>query len=124
MTEQKEPELIDVLDTFYEEDPVVGDVVLIRHNFENLNVAGEIVAMKRSHPHRGYDPVGDYEVVVYHAYKIQFPGIKQWFKIGDDEEWSLVMILDEKEYKKLSADVVLQSKVDDLIQESGDDDEL
>lgn len=123
--ENPDQKLIDLMDTFYEDDPKVGDVVLVRHNFENLNIAGEIVGLQRSHPHRGYDPDGDYEVVVYHRFKLRFAGIKQWLKIGEDHDWTLVQILDEKEFKKLSPDVVLRSQVDEFInQTEEDEDEL
>jgi hypothetical protein len=112
-------QLIDVLDTFYEGEPKVGQVVLIRHNFENTNIAGEIVALERTHAHRGYDPNGDYEVVVYHSYKIKFAGLRsKWLTIGEEEKWTLVQILAEKEYHKLNPDVVLPRKVDDFIQDT------
>jgi hypothetical protein len=118
--------LIDVLDTFYSEEPKVGQVVMVRHNFENTNIAGEIVALERTTPHRGYDPNGDYEVVVYHGYKLKFAGLRsKWLTVGEDENWSLVTILTDKEYHKLNPDVVLPRKVDDLINNSktGDDDD-
>lgn len=116
---QQPEQLIDVLDTFYEDEPKVGQVVLLRHNFENTNIAGEIVALERAHPHRGYDPNGDYEVVVYHSYKVKFAGLRrEWLKVGEDRDWTLVQILTDREFHKLSPDVVLPSKVDDLIQKS------
>ena len=123
---EKPEQLIDVLNTFYEEEPKVGQVVMVRHNFENTNIAGEIVALERTAPHRGYDPNGDYEVVVYHRYKLKFAGLRsKWLSIGEDESWSLVTILTDRDYHKLNPDVVLPRKVDDLINNSkpGDDDD-
>lgn len=123
MVEPKE--LVDILDTFYEEEPKVGQIIMLRHNFENLNMAGEVVALERTHPHRGYEPNGDYEVVVYHQYKVKLAGLRKWMKVGEGRDWSLVTILEEKTYHKLNPDVVLPSKVDDLIANAKDEaDEL
>ena len=119
MVEPKE--LVDILDTFYEEEPKVGQIIMLRHNFENLNMAGEVVALERTHAHRGYEPNGDYEVVVYHQYKVKLAGLRKWMKVGEGREWALVTILDEKNYYKLNPDVVLPSKVDDLIANAKDE---
>lgn len=126
MTEPTTPpeELIDVLDTFYESDPKVGDIVMIRNNFENTHIVGELIGMMRDHGHRGYEPNGDYEVILYHEMSLKFGGMKKWFKIGEDEAWSIVSILEDKEFKKLGADVVLKSTVDEFINREDDEDEL
>lgn len=121
MVEPKE--LVDILDTFYEEEPKVGQIIMLRHNFENLNMAGEVVALERTNPHRGYEPNGDYEVVVYHQYKVKLAGLRKWMKVGEGRDWSLVTILDEKSYYKLNPDVVLPAKVDDLIATTKDEDD-
>jgi hypothetical protein len=121
---QQPEQLIDVLDTFYEDEPKVGQVVMVRHNFENTNIAGEVVALERIRPHRGYDPTGDYEVVVYHAYKLKFAGLRsKWLTVGEEENWTLVTILTDKEYHKLNPDVVLPRKVDEVINNSKPEDD-
>lgn len=120
----EEPEqLMDMWADFYNDDPKVGDIVLIRHNFEHCNIAGEVVGMRRFHPHRGYDPAHEYELVVYQEVAIKLAGIKGWFKIGVDHNWSLVQILDDPEYRKLGADVVLASKVEDFIAATEEEDD-
>jgi hypothetical protein len=126
MAEPTQPpeELIDILDTFYADDPAVGDIVMIRHNFENTHLVGEVTGMKRDHGHRGYEPKGDYEVIVYHEMSLRFGGIKKWLKVGEDEDWSLVTILDDKDFHKLGADVVLKETVNEFINREDNEDEL
>lgn len=115
--------LLDLRRATYDGDPKVGDVVLLRHNFVNVNVAGEITGLKRKHPHRGYDPDGDYEVIVYQEFDLKMAGLKGWFRIGEEAEWEIVAELDDDEYHKLGANVVLQSKVDDLLNDTDEDDD-
>ena len=115
--------LLDLRRETYEGDPKVGDVVLLRHNFVNMNVAGEIIGLKRKHPHRGYDPDGDYEVIVYQEFDLKMAGLKGWFRIGEEAEWEIVAELDDEEYHKLGANVVLQSKVDDLLNDADEDED-
>lgn len=119
MEQPVEPkELVEILDTYYDEDPKVGDLVLLRHTFEHTSIAGLVTALKRTHPHRGYDPDNDYEIVVYQEYRIQLAGIKGWLRIGPEENWDLVAIIDDKEMYKMPADVVLKGKVDEFINEA------
>jgi len=115
--------LLDLRRETYEGDPKVGDVVLLRHHFENVNVAGEITGLRRKHPHRGYDPDGDYEVIVYQEFDLKIAGLKGWFRIGEEAKWEIVAELDDEEYHKLGANVVLQSKVDDLLNDADEDED-
>lgn len=126
MNEPKQPEeLIDLLDTYYQDDPRVGDLVVLRHTFEHSSLAGIVTGLKRSHPHRGYDPDNDYEVVVYQEYAIKIAGIKGWLKIGPEESWDLVAVIEDRELYKMPADVVLKSNVDEFINQTEEDtDEL
>jgi len=120
-------ELVDILDTYYEGDPKVGDVVMLRHRFEHTSIAGQVTGLSRHHAHRGYDPENDYEIVVYQEYKLKLAGIKGWLGVSEEEEWEVTEVMDGKEWHKLKPDVVLQSSVDDLIdaaQDESEDDEL
>lgn len=119
---KKEPQLADLTEDFYAEDPKLGEIVFLRSNFEDAIVRGPVTAIKRFHPHRGLDAENNYEVVIYHRLKIRVAGIKQWLLIEDGNDgWEIESVVSGPEFNKLPANVVVEQIVDQI---SEDEDEL
>ena len=118
----KEPQLADLTEDFYAEDPKLGDIVFLRNNFEDATVRGPITGIRRFHPHRGLDAENNYEVVIYQRLKIKVAGIKQWLLIEDgNDAWEIESVVSGPEYNKLPATVVVEQIVDEM---NEDEDEL
>lgn len=98
-------EIIKELESFYAEDPQLGDILFIKNDFEDVSLRGEVVGLERHIPHRGLNPDKTYEVVIYHGLLIKLAGIDQWF---DTDEWTVTDKLSGWEYKKLPPEVVAQ----------------
>lgn len=99
-------DIADELTAFYDEDPSLGDIVFLKHTFEDSSIRGEVVGLERTSPHRGLNPDHSYEVVVYHGLLIKVAGIENWL---DTQEWEITTKLTGWEYKKLPPEVVMNS---------------
>jgi hypothetical protein len=99
-------DIADELTAFYDDDPTLGDIVFLKHTFEDSSIRGEIVGLERVTPHRGLNPDRSYEVVVYHGLLVKVAGIDIWL---DTQEWEITDKLTGWEYKKLPPEVVMNS---------------
>lgn len=94
-----ESEVREMYKTIYEDEPSVGDWVIIKHNYNETIITGEVRALKHTQPQRGWHTEADFEFVVWSGFKIQLAGIKGWL---DGEDWEILSVMPEFEHKKLT----------------------
>lgn len=92
-----------VLESYYAEDPKLGDMVFLKGRFEDTTIRGEVIGMRRSQPQRALNPNGTFEIVLYPALEIMIGAIEVWL---DLEDWEITDTLSGIQYKKLPPDVV------------------
>jgi len=116
MPEDEKPEenLENIVESYYAEDPQVGDMVFLKNNFEDCTIRGELVGVTRHTPQRGLSPEGDYEVVLYTGLDLRIAGWPMWLSL---DEWEITDTLRGAEYKKLPPDVVVEKLIDEIDEE-------
>jgi hypothetical protein len=114
MEEQREPELAELTSDYYAEDPQLGDIVFLKHNFEDSSLRSVITGLKRTRPQRGLEADKSYEVVLYQGLKIKVAGLKEWLRLDDSTSgWEITDTLRGAEYNKLEPTVVVESIFDE-----------
>lgn len=113
--EENPKELAEMTSDYYQDDPQLGDIVFMKHNFEDVTLRAPVTAIKRYHPHRGLDADGNYEVVIYTRLKIKVAGVKDWLLLDDSNQgWEITDTLSGADYNKLEPTVVAESLLDEI----------
>ena len=95
--------LDEVMESYYEADPQLGDVVFLKNNFEDSTIRGEVVGLWRRDPQRGLDPSQQFEIIMYSGLWVMIAGNENWL---DLEDWTVTDTLRGMQYKKLPPEVV------------------
>lgn len=106
-----DPTLDEIMESYYDADPQMGDVVFLKNNFEDSTIRGEVVGLWRREPQRGLDPSQQFEIVMYSALWVMIAGNNNWL---DLEEWTITDTLRGMQYKKLPPEVVMDKVVDEM----------
>jgi hypothetical protein len=94
-----ESEIKEMYETIYEDEPNVGDWVIIKHNYNETIITGEVQALKHTQPQRGWHAEADFEFVVWSAFAIKIAGVKGWLKA---DKWEILNTMPDFEDKKLT----------------------
>lgn len=112
-------ELAQLTEDYYTDDPKLGDIVFLRHNFEDATLRAPVTGVKRYGAQRGLDATGGYEIVLYNRLKIKVAGVKEWLKIDDSNDgWEVTDTLTGAEYNKLEPTVVAETLIDEIEDEN------
>ena len=98
-------DLEQILESYYQDDPSLGNMVFLKNKFEDTTIRGEIIGMRRSQPQRALNPNGTFEIVLYPHLEIMVGGLDYWL---DLEDWEITDTLTGAAYKKLPPEVVTQ----------------
>jgi hypothetical protein len=94
-----ESELKEMYQTIYEEEPKVGDWVIIKHKYNETIMTGEVRGLRHTQPQRGWHEEADFEFVVWSGFQLQLAGVKGWL---DGEDWEILTTMPDFENKKLT----------------------
>jgi hypothetical protein len=103
-------DLEQILESYYQEDPSLGDMVWLQNKFEDTTIRGEIVGMRRSQPQRALNPNGSFEIVLYPRLELMVGALDYWL---DLEDWEITDTLTGVAYKKLPPGVVRERLEDE-----------
>jgi hypothetical protein len=92
-------EIKEMYETIYEEEPNVGDWIIMKHNYNETIITGEVRGLRHTKPQRGWREDADFEFVIWAGYKIQLAGVKGWL---DGNDWEILSTMPEFENKKLT----------------------
>lgn len=98
-------ELEQLLTDFYSEDPQLGDIIFLRHTFDDSSLRGEVVGLRRHTPQRSLNLNGSFEIILYSGLEVMIGGLDTWLDLGD---WEITDTLRGSQYKKLPPEVVRQ----------------
>lgn len=99
MTDSETPNEFDKdIEDFYSDDPIVGDMVFLKHKFEDVSIRGQLIGLERTFPTRGLSPDKSYEMLLYTGLRLKLGGVYDWF---DMEDWEITDVLRGTEYHKL-----------------------
>lgn len=93
-----EKDIKELYDSIYLEEPSVGDWVILKNEYHETIITGEVVALKHTSPNRGFHPEADFEFVVWSSYKLKLAAVKGWFPM---DKWELLTTMPDFENKKL-----------------------
>jgi hypothetical protein len=88
----------ELYEDLYTDEPAVGAWVIVKHNYNETIITGEVVALKHTQPQRGWKAEADFEFVIWSNFKFQIAGIKGWLQAKD---WDILTIMTDFESKKL-----------------------
>lgn len=94
-----EKEIRELYDDLYDDEPKVGDWVIVKHSYNETTITGEVQAVKHTKPNRGFQPDADFEFVVWSGFLIKIAAVKGWL---DPEDWDIISVMTDFENKKLS----------------------
>lgn len=94
-----EKEIRELYEGLYEDEPKVGDWVIVKHYYNETIITGEVQAVKHTQPSRGFQQDADFEFVVWSGFRIKIAAVKGWL---DPENWDIIQIMSDFENKKLS----------------------
>lgn len=93
-----EEEIKELYEDLYADEPPIGAWVIVKHNYNETIINGEVVALKHIQPQRGWKEEADFEFVVWTNYKFKIAGVEGWLR-GDD--WDIMTVLTDFDSKKL-----------------------
>lgn len=88
----------ELYEDLYTDEPPVGAWVIVKHNYNETIITGEVVALKHTQPQRGWKEEANFEFVIWSNFKFQIAGIKGWLPAKD---WDILTIMTDFESKKL-----------------------
>jgi len=94
-----ESEVREMYATIYDDEPNVGDWVIVKHNYTETIITGEVCGLKHTKPQRGWHTDADFEFVVYSGFKMKLANIKGWL---DGDDWEILSTMPDFENKKLT----------------------
>jgi hypothetical protein len=98
-------ELEDLLESYYSEDPQLGDIVFLKHGFDDSSLRGEVTGLRRHTPQRSLNVNGSFEIILYSGLDIMIGGLETWLDLS---EWEITDKLRGSQYKKLPPEIVRQ----------------
>jgi hypothetical protein len=97
---KEEKEIRNLFNEYYAEDPEVGDWVIIKNNYTETVITGEVIGVRRYAPARGFQEEAEFEFIIYHGLKIKISSVQGWFDI-ETNGWAILNIMPDFEHKKL-----------------------
>lgn len=93
-----EKEIRELYTDLYEDEPKVGDWVIMKHTHNETIITGEVRALKHTHPNRGFHPEADFEFIMWSGFKVKIAAVKGWL---DPDDWDIISRMSDFENKKL-----------------------